>query len=169
MFRALEGRGTRLAGHTILLVDVSGSMEVALSRKSDMRRNDAAYGLAILLREVAERVTIYSFSNHAQMVPSRRGMALRDALDQSQAHGGTYLGAALAMVESHWRNGYDRLVVITDEQAHDHVGSPRGKGYAINVASNRNGVGYGEWTHIDGWSEAVVDYIAELESGDVTA
>lgn len=33
----------------------------------------------------------------------------------------------------------------------------------INVASNRNGVGYGGWTHIDGFSEAVVEYIAELE------
>jgi hypothetical protein len=31
------------------------------------------------------------------------------------------------------------------------------------VASNRNGVGYGQWTHIDGFSEAVVEYIAELE------
>ena len=37
----------------------------------------------------------------------------------------------------------------------------------INVASNRNGVGYGEWMHIDGWSEAVVEFIAELESTDV--
>jgi len=33
----------------------------------------------------------------------------------------------------------------------------------INVASAKNGVGYGKWTHIDGFSEAVVDYIAELE------
>ena len=39
----------------------------------------------------------------------------------------------------------------------------------INVASNRNGVGYGAWTPIDGWSEAVVDYIAEFESGDARA
>jgi hypothetical protein len=169
MFRALDGRGNSLAGHTALLVDVSGSMEVALSRKSDMRRSDAAYGLAILLREIAEKVTIYTFSDHVLRVPSRRGVALRDALDQSQAHGGTYLGRALAAVEGDWRKGYDRLVVITDEQAHDHVPSPHGKGYMINVASNRNGVGYGEWTHIDGWSEAVVDYIAELESGDAAA
>lgn len=35
----------------------------------------------------------------------------------------------------------------------------------INMASNRNGVGYGEWTHIDGWSEAALDYLAELETG----
>jgi hypothetical protein len=170
MFRSLEGRATRLAGHTVLLVDVSGSMESPLSHKSEMRRADAAYGLAILLREIAEKVTVYTFSEHARLVPSRRGMALRDALDKSQAHAGTYLGAAVRHVEENHRGGYDRLVVITDEQSHDHVPSPSGKGYVINVASNRNGVGYGEWTHIDGWSEAVVDYIAELESlGDAFA
>ena len=168
MFRSLEGRGTRLAGHTVLLVDVSGSMEVQLSRRSDMRRSDAAYGLAILLREIAEKVTIFTFSDRTQSVAPRRGMALRDALDASQPHSGTYLGRALAFVEESSRR-YDRIVVITDEQSHDHVASPRGKGYVINVASNRNGVGYGDWTHIDGWSEAVVDYIAELETGDAVA
>jgi hypothetical protein len=163
MFRALEGRTGKLAGHTVLLVDVSGSMEVTLSHRSEMRRTDAAYGLAILLREIAEKATIYTFSNDAKLVPSRRGMALRDALEKSQAHMGTNLGAALTQVEAGCRNGYDRLVVITDEQSHDRVPAPKGKGYVINVASNRNGVGYGQWTHIDGWSEAVVDYIVELE------
>jgi hypothetical protein len=166
MFRALEGRTAKLAGHTVLLVDVSGSMETTLSHRSEMRRTDAAYGLAILLREIAEKVTIYTFSNQAVLVPSRRGMALRDALEKSQAHSGTYLGAALEKVEAECQSGYDRLVVITDEQSHDRVPAPRAKGYVINVASNRNGVGYGEWTHIDGWSEAVVEYIAELEAAE---
>ena len=171
MFRSLEGRATRLAGHTVLLVDVSGSMDTPLSRQSEMLRNDAAYGLAILLREIAEKVTIYTFSEHARLVPSRRGLALRDALNTSQAHLGTYLGRALQAVEKDCRNGYDRVVVITDEQSHDRVGAVRGRGYVINVASNRNGVGYGAWTHIDGWSEAVLEYIAALESveGDAQA
>jgi hypothetical protein len=31
------------------------------------------------------------------------------------------------------------------------------------VASNKNGVGYGKWVHIDGWSEAVIDYIRSFE------
>ena len=35
--------------------------------------------------------------------------------------------------------------------------------YVTNVASTRNGIGYGYWAHIDGWSEAVVEYIRELE------
>ena len=93
-------------------------------------------------------------------------MALRDALEKSQAHGGTNLGASLKQVDA---GDYDRLVVITDEQSHDQVAAPRGRGYAINVASAQNGVGYGPWTHIDGWSEAVIDYIAELEAGDPAA
>ena len=58
---------------------------------------------------------------------------------------------------------YDRLIVITDEQAHDSVPAPNGKGYVINVASYRNGVGYGAWTHIDGWSEAIIEYIRSHE------
>jgi len=77
---------------------------------------------------------------------------------------GTYLGAALKQVEAEVREGWERLIVITDEQSHDQVPAPHGKGYVVNVASNRNGVGYGAWTHIDGWSEAVVEYIAELET-----
>jgi hypothetical protein len=34
----------------------------------------------------------------------------------------------------------------------------------INVASAKNGVGYGKWVHIDGFSEAVVDFIREIEA-----
>jgi 60 kDa SS-A/Ro ribonucleoprotein len=166
MFRALEGRSGRLAGHTLLLVDVSGSMDAAISRQSEMRRADAAYGVAILLREIAEKVTIYTFSEHARLIPARRGMALRDALNHSQPHLGTYLGRALRTAEENHREAYDRVVVITDEQTHDLVHAPRGKGYVINVASYRNGVGYGAWTHIDGWSEAVVDYIVALEANE---
>jgi len=168
MFRALEGRAGTLAGHTVLLVDVSGSMEATLSHRSEMRRTDAAYGLAILLREIAEKVTIYTFSDTAKRVPSRRGMALRDALDQSQPHSGTYLGGALTHVEGECGKDYDRLVVITDEQSHDTVPAPSGKGYVINVASARNGIGYGPWTHIDGWSEAVIEYIVALEAAEGT-
>ena len=58
---------------------------------------------------------------------------------------------------------YDRLIVITDEQSNDSVPAPTGKGYVINVASAKNGIGYGHWMHIDGWSEAVIDYIKAFE------
>jgi hypothetical protein len=158
MIRAVSGHA-RLPGHTVLLVDVSASMVALLSRRSEMLRTDAAYGLAILLREIAEKVTIYTFSNDAKLVPPRRGFALRDAMEASQPHLGTYLGKALDAV----RDPCDRIIVITDEQSHDRIPAPRGTGYVINVASARNGVGYGPWFHIDGWSEAVLEYIREAE------
>jgi hypothetical protein len=162
MFACVAGK-EKLPGRTVLLVDISGSMTAHLSRRSEMLRTDAAYGLAILLREICEEVSIYSFSNEAKRVPTRRGFALRDAIDRSQQHGATYLGKAVASVEEK----YERMIVITDEQAHDSVPTPRGKGYVINVASYKNGVGYGKWTHIDGWSESVVDYISELERNEL--
>ncbi|HEV2464621.1 MAG TPA: TROVE domain-containing protein [Acidobacteriaceae bacterium] len=161
MFRSVEGR-EKLAGRTVLLVDVSGSMTAPLSGRSEMLRTDAAYGLAVLLREIADEVSLYTFSDTLKRVPARRGFALRDALDQSQPHGGTQLGAALEKIDER----YDRIIVITDEQSHDRVPAPKGRGYVVNVASYRNGVGYGAWTHIDGWSESVVEYIRELERAE---
>ena len=158
MFRALEGQ-SKLHGKTVLLVDVSGSMDVQLSRRSEMRRNDAAYGLAVLLREIAENVSIYTFSDRLVRVPSRQGFALRDALNASQPHNGTYLGQALKGIDEK----YDRLIVITDEQSHDPVPNPKARGYMLNVASYQNGVGYGSWMHIDGWSDSVIEYIRAAE------
>jgi hypothetical protein len=151
----------KLSGKTIVLVDISGSMTAPLSRRSEMQRTDAAYGLAVMLREIGDKVAVYSFSNELVEVPARRGFALRDAIDVSQKHGATYLGKAVEKLNHKER--YDRLIVITDEQAHDTVPSPKAKGYLINVASYKNGVGYGKWTHIDGWSESVVEYIRTLE------
>ena len=152
----------KLAGRTVVLVDVSGSMTAPLSRRSEMQRTDAAYGLAVLVREIAEKTAVYSFSDRVVEVPARRGFALRDAIDTSQRHSGTLLGNAVEWLNKSER--YDRLIVITDEQASDRVPAPKGMGYVINVASYKNGVGYGKWTHIDGWSESVIEYIRTLES-----
>jgi 60 kDa SS-A/Ro ribonucleoprotein len=158
MLRSLEDQ-SKLPGKTVLLVDVSGSMDAQLSRRSEMRRNDAAYGLAVLLREIAESVSIYTFSDRLVRVPARQGFALRDALNSSQPHSGTYLGQALKGIDEK----YDRLIVITDEQSHDPVPNPKALGYMINVASYQNGVGYGAWMHIDGWSDSVIEYIRAAE------
>lgn len=160
MLRACEGR-EKLPGKTVVLLDVSGSMDAPISAKSDLQRLDAACGVAILLRELCADVEVMTFSTQVVQVPARRGFALRDAIVTSQHHGGTYLGAAVTAINS--QREYDRLVVLTDEQSADKVPPPKAKGYVINVASNKNGIGYGSWTHIDGWSEACIDYIQECE------
>jgi hypothetical protein len=148
-------------GKTIVLVDVSGSMDEKLSAKSDLKRMDAAATLGAVL---PGDLRVFTFSNNLMEVPPRRGMAGVDAIIKSQHHGGTYLGAALSQINA---IPHDRLIVITDEQTHDRVGDPAAKhAYMINVASAKNGVGYGHWTHIDGFSEGVLRFIHETERGD---
>jgi 60 kDa SS-A/Ro ribonucleoprotein len=156
-----------LSGATGLLVDVSGSMNYRLTAKGETTRMDAAAGLAILLREKAAEFSIATFSDTCVELPPRRGFALRDAIVKSQAHSGTYLKRALAQLNesAEWRK-LERLIVITDEQSHDGIlPAWTQKAYVVNVAPYKNGVSYGNgWTHIDGWSERILDYIAATES-----
>jgi hypothetical protein len=149
----------RLKGRTRLLIDVSGSMDGALSAQSEMTRLEAACGLAILAREICDDVEIFTFSEKVVKLPPRRGFALRDAIVASQPHGGTWLGRAVTQID---RKG-DRLIVFTDEQSHDAVPSPKGAGTMINVASYTHGVGQGDWKRVDGFSEAVIAWIAASE------
>ena len=156
-----------LAGSTGLLVDVSGSMNAALAKKSETTRMDAAAGLAILLREKAEEFSLATFSDACVELPPRRGFALRDAIVKSQAHASTYLKRALTHLSNQpdWKK-LERLIVITDEQSHDGIlAAWTAKAYVVNVAPYKHGISYGNgWTHIDGWSERIVDYIAAVEA-----
>ena len=65
---------------------------VQAERESEATRIDAAAGLAILLREKAERVVVATFSNQVAAIPPRRGFALRDAIKASLPHQGTSSG-----------------------------------------------------------------------------
>lgn len=168
-------------GKTAILVDVSGSMNDKLSARSDLRRMDAAAALASMIH--GDR-RVFSFSNAVVEVPPRFGMAGVDAILRSQPHGGTALFDAVAAVNA--QVPHDRIIVITDEQANGPVqylwGQARIQGaltsmpspvcknaYVINVASAKNGVGYGPWVHIDGFSEAVLRFIHEHEVYDARA
>ena len=170
MFRCIEGM-PKLPGRTAILLDHSGSMRGAkVSDKSEIDRWDAACGLAMLARELCERVNVFVFSDQLGEVPPRRGFGLRDQLTQCMGWGGTYLGGAIRCVNERLSD-YDRIIVFTDEQSNDHVGGPLpGKrGYMVNVATYANGVGFGDWTRITGFSEAILDYIRldeELEAKD---
>ena len=158
MLKSLKEQA-RLKGATRLLIDVSGSMDAALSAQSEMTRLEAACGLAILAREVCDKVEIFTFSNEVKKVPPRRGFALRDAIVGSQPHQGTYLGKAVSAID---QKGV-RLIVFTDEQSHDAVPKPVGQATMINVASYQHGVGHGDWQRVNGFSEAIIAWIAASE------
>ena len=184
---AAIGEMTVLKGRTVVLVDLSGSMNDPLSAKSDLKRVDAACALASIVP--AENLRVFSFSSqidkpgHMQTIkvieaPARRGLAGIDAILQSHGQrGGTLLFSTVKHINE--TISYDRLVIITDEQAFgtsyirggegDPVRAmpdpaPGTRGYVINVAVARNGVGYGKWVHLDGFSEGIIRFVHEFET-----
>jgi 60 kDa SS-A/Ro ribonucleoprotein len=168
----------KLTGKTVLVIDVSGSMRGLLSKQSELDRIDTAAGLAILARELCDEVVIYATAGNdhtrvhkTEQVPARNGFALADGIRQKASElggGGIFLVQAMDYIVGR-EHAADRVIVFTDEQDCDLKLNPAqanafGKSnYLVNVASFKNGVGYGKWTHIDGWSESVVAYIRTLE------
>jgi hypothetical protein len=173
-YREIEAKMTerlaeepKLDGKTAIVVDHSASMRSQLSERSDMTRFDAACGVAIIARELCSDASVYAFSNQVVEVEPVRGLDLYARIYDSMWSSGTSLGFAVEKVLSEDR--FDRIIVVTDEQSHDRVTThvpPRS--YMINVSSYRNGVGYGRWTHIDGFSENVFRFITEAESEEST-
>jgi hypothetical protein len=176
MRRALEGLD-KLPGKTAVLVDVSGSMNDVLAKNPAVGRRasaasveqttrlDAASAVAIMVRELSTEVRIFTFSDAAVELPNRHGMALRDAITESQPHRSTHLAAAISAVNQLYK--YDRIVVVTDEQSHDGISPPlKGtRAYMMNVAAyDRSVATKGEWIGISGWSPQIVRYINQLEA-----
>lgn len=173
-----------LPGKTLILVDVSGSMDKALSssgrakpwnskdqsvyvsKAKPLTRMDAAATLASMIN--AEEAVVFTFSTQLVQTKGRRGMAGVEEIINSQRHGGTALGAAVREAIKQ-QPDFDRIIVLSDEQASDIVTNPvkvksAQRAYMINLASYQNGVGYkGGWTHIDGFSESVLKFVARSE------
>lgn len=153
-----------LKGKTALLIDVSGSMYGNSYCGDRNERQKYANALAMIGREACEDVYIYSFSNDVKVVPNRHGFALAEAINTSQDHRGTYMWKALNEVNS---KGYDRIIVVTDEQTQDSYSKSvlNGNVYIVNIASYQRGVGYNQnITHINGTSDRVFNYIEALEN-----
>lgn len=160
----IRTRYQKRSGKTVILVDVSGSMNFAIAVRSHTLRIDAAAGIAMMAREMFDDVELYSFSENTIRVAPRRGFALRDAIVTSQPRKKTMMGVSVTYLN---QRGYDRIIVITDEQASERdtpVPPPVGQhNYIVNVGTEKNGVGYGKWLHIDGFSQSVVQYINAAE------
>lgn len=181
MLKGLQ-QAPKLSGRTVLLVDHSLSMDESLSSKSDMTRFEAACALAMLVREVCTECEVVAYSapvpkEHAgyrqgkrvvdatlppvALVPPRHGFALRDAIEKAVPWYGTNTEDGKKFCD---KIGYDRIIIFTDEQSAQNLSGPAGIGYVVNVSNEKHGVGYGRWNHIDGFSEAVIDFIRESEA-----
>jgi hypothetical protein len=162
------GDAERLLGSTLIVVDVSGSMNVPISDKGELTRLEAAAALAVLVREICDDARVFSFSDRLVEVKNVRGLPLIEAIQRSQTNGGTYLGQALDTLRANVKPTPDRVIVLTDEQSHD--GTRAGFGthnYLINVAPYSPALETsGSWDRISGFSERLVDFIHENERMD---
>lgn len=154
-----------LTGKTVFLVDVSGSMDSELSSNSELTLLDAAANLASIGSRFCENAEVYSFSNNLVNVPLQNNypFAFAVKIAGSQSHGGTRLSEALK--ELNKKNSYDRLIVVTDEQAFSlPPAAVNGKSYIINVAPYSPGIvdelGY---KRINGFSPMVLQFINQIE------
>jgi hypothetical protein len=176
----------KLAGRTLFVVDVSGSMRMAMGGKSKLDRVDVASGLAMQVREVSEEAVVYATGGsdgagkHATaLVPARRSFALRDAIKLAMGNlggGGIFAYQALSYIKGQESQAFDRVIVFTDEQDCDRdpkqtlAKSPSlsQRNYLINVAAYAPGLETdGVWKRINGWSERVIDWIAFEETGKI--
>lgn len=168
----------KLPGKTIVIIDVSGSMYGASLSNGDMNRATIACSLGAIARELCEEAIVYATAGNdhtrihqTKLVPSRRGIPLVSAIEEMcnpLGGGGIFLKQVIDFIKKENETA-DRIICITDEQDTSMDGSPKlvqpfGKyNYLINVASAKNGIGYGKWTHIDGFSEKIFDYILANE------
>lgn len=182
MFRSLS-EAPKLAGDTILVVDVSGSMGARISSRSVFNRLDAAAAMAVLAREMCEHVSVWATagSDHTrthrtEMLAPYRGFALAREIVQA-AHrlggGGIFTRQCLEHIEASGEPAGDRTIVLSDSQDCDWPGSglarpfsPRN--YIVDVSAHTRGIGYdGVWTaEVAGWSEHFLEYIRALETTD---
>jgi len=102
-----------LPGKTLVLVDMSGSMEAPLSGRSKLNRDKAAavFGTALALR--AERANLVAFGTSAEEIHTHAGDSVLRTVDRFRPMGGTNTFQAL---QAHYA-GHDRIVILTDEQA----------------------------------------------------
>lgn len=104
-------------GRTLILIDTSGSMDIRLSAKSDLKRWDAAamFGLALAAR--CADATVVSFSDTSKVFPKVAGESLLKSLDRFMKGYLYGYGTDTAAAVSRWFGSHDRVVVLTDEQA----------------------------------------------------
>lgn len=180
MFRSLAGH-EKLKGRTLLVVDISGSMNGRISDKSDLTRIDAAKALTMLAREICEEAVIFATAGddyrckHATMrILAHRGFALANYITSTEVRsklgsGGVFMQQCMQYISEQNLGEFDRVIVFTDEQDCDYGRNPAyaariGKNnYILNVGSYKNGINSDKWFTITGFSEAVLDYIQLAE------
>lgn len=107
-----------LPGKTLILVDQSGSMFSYVSEKSKVEQAELAaiFGSALAMR--AREATLVSYGSTSTVIPHSPAEGLLKVMGRFSCMGGTETARTLAQ---HYK-GHDRVIIVTDEQAHGYYG-----------------------------------------------
>lgn len=160
-----------LPGRSLILVDLSGSMDgSAGGRNSDMTRADVAkvFGAGLAMRT---EPTLVWFDTSSGRVDVPKGGSLLKLVESFPRRGG---GTSTAAAVERWYAGHDRVVIVTDEQAHYdghvNVAAPVPRSvpvYTWNLAGYRLGhapSGLGQRHTFGGLTDAAFRLIPLLEA-----
>lgn len=169
----------KLTGHSILIVDVSGSMSYGnISTHNSNTRLDAAASLAMLASEMCENISIYAtagtyYEHKTEIIRPRRGFALIEEINKAARQlggGGIFTRQCIDYIRTKEEGTPERIIIFSDSQDCDNPSSglpkPFGKNnYIIDISAYKHGINYkGIWTaEISGWSEHFLSYIAAYE------
>jgi hypothetical protein len=119
-----------LSGRTLILIDVSGSMQDRTSARTHVQRWQLAsvFGMALALR--AEKPDLGVFSNGTTMLNVPRGGSLLRGVEQVGPMVGGGTETIQAILDRF--DGHDRVIVLTDEQAFPQYQARRYSGYDVN-------------------------------------
>lgn len=161
-------------GHTLIMVDTSGSMGAPFSRDGSLHRWDAAalFGLAVAQR--CEAATVMSFSTSTREFRAKRGESLLSQLKRWKS-GGYFIGAGTsteACLRASLRPEHTRVLVLTDEMNGGWGGGrpesavpARVPMYTYNLAGYRVGHGGGvNRVRLAGLSDAMFQVMSLTES-----
>lgn len=106
-----------LKGRTLIMVDVSTSMNQGFSKDGSLKRWDAAALFGIALAQRAEAPEVVAFASDTKVFPVQKGGSVLKQLESFRkgyfSGGGTATAPAL---QRHF-TAHDRVIILTDEQA----------------------------------------------------
>jgi TROVE domain-containing protein len=123
-----------LDGETLILIDTSGSMRNRMSDRSELLRWDAAALFGLALAKRAERPTVVSYAGRSSLFPVERSASLLvmyEAFRRTHLLGGNT--ATEGTLRAYFREGFKRVVIVTDEQADAHGQGAVGSWLPSNV------------------------------------
>ena len=184
----------RLPGRTAVLIDTSGSMSQAVSRKSVTSCRDIAAVLGAMATHISDDAWVCGFEWDAKVIPMTGTSIMADMAMVSDSGGATNMGAAFDLLID---SGFDadRVIVLSDNECNveggrqyawwssRYVESGR-KTIQSRLERYRRKVGHDVWCHaidlmgygttqviggrtqvLAGWSENVLRFITYAEQG----